>query len=360
MSDLPVQNQQLTVSLAMMPVMSIEQALSRRNQMIQLTQAIMKEGTDFGIIPGTGDKPVLLKPGAEKLVAFFGLRAVPEVIKSEEDWTGKQHGGEPFFYYWYRYNLYKGDTLVVAADGSCNSWEKKYRWRVSSRRCPVCKKETIHKSRKDGGWFCWIKMGGCGANFPPGAPEIEEQEVGRAINEDVIDLVNTIQKMAQKRALIAAVLIGCGASEFYTQDMEDFDDGVIDVPATVTVLPKVSSQEAKGSKGTTVSKLSTPASKAAEPSKKINFTVFWPKVRSLGLSDAEIHALFGVTSMKEYSGDGDHAMAMLQILEYGIAQGLKTQDVLEALGVDTLVAFNGGPEEGEKLVNHWIDKKAEG
>lgn len=35
------------------------------------------------------------------------------------------------------------------------------------------------------------------------------------------DAVNTIQKMAQKRALIAAVLIAANASEFFTQDVED-------------------------------------------------------------------------------------------------------------------------------------------
>ena len=38
---------------------------------------------------------------------------------------------------------------------------------------------------------------------------------------DAADLVNTIQKMAQKRALIAATLIAVSASEFFTQDVED-------------------------------------------------------------------------------------------------------------------------------------------
>ncbi len=37
------------------------------------------------------------------------------------------------------------------------------------------------------------------------------------------DQINTIQKMAQKRAFIAATLIGCNASEYYTQDLEDLD-----------------------------------------------------------------------------------------------------------------------------------------
>ena len=45
----------------------------------------------------------------------------------------------------------------------------------------------------------------------------------RIPNPDVADVVNTIQKMAQKRALVAATLIARSASEFFTQDVEDAD-----------------------------------------------------------------------------------------------------------------------------------------
>ena len=41
-------------------------------------------------------------------------------------------------------------------------------------------------------------------------------------NPDVADLVNTILKMADKRALVAATLIATGMSEYFTQDIEDF------------------------------------------------------------------------------------------------------------------------------------------
>ena len=41
------------------------------------------------------------------------------------------------------------------------------------------------------------------------------------LNPDTPDLVNTILKMATKRAYIAAVLNATGASEFFTQDLED-------------------------------------------------------------------------------------------------------------------------------------------
>jgi hypothetical protein len=50
---------------------------------------------------------------------------------------------------------------------------------------------------------------------------IESQQVGRAPNPDIADQVNTIQKMGQKRALVAACLLAVNASEFFTQDVED-------------------------------------------------------------------------------------------------------------------------------------------
>jgi len=45
----------------------------------------------------------------------------------------------------------------------------------------------------------------------------------RVPNENIFDQVNTIKKMAQKRALVAATLVAVNASEFFTQDLEDLD-----------------------------------------------------------------------------------------------------------------------------------------
>ena len=45
--------------------------------------------------------------------------------------------------------------------------------------------------------------------------------VYRVPNPDVVGLKNTIMKMAQKRAFVGAILLATGASEFFTQDVED-------------------------------------------------------------------------------------------------------------------------------------------
>jgi hypothetical protein len=208
-----------------MPALSLAAAADRYNTLVQYVQAMMKSGLDYGVIPGTGTKPTLYKPGAEKLVSLFGLTPRFPLVQFVEDWTGSGHGGEPFFYYLYKCQLYRGERLIAESDGSCNSWEKKYRYRGGERLCPNCSKPAIIKGKEEygGGWLCFAKKGGCGAKFKAGDKAIEGQEVGQVKNPDVADLVNTIQKMGQKRALVAATLIAVNASEFFTQDVEDLD-----------------------------------------------------------------------------------------------------------------------------------------
>lgn len=216
-----------------LPAMSIQDVIARRNAMVEFVKEAMKPSVDFGVIPGT-DKPTLLKPGAEKLCTLFGMTTRFIIVESEKDWMGDHHNGEPFFYFNYRAQLYRGDALIAEADGSCSTMEKKYRWRNADRRCPQCGKPTIIKGKQEygGGWICFAKKGGCGAKFGDNEPSIVEQQVGQVVNPDIADQVNTVQKMAQKRALIAATLIAVNASEFFTQDIEDMT-----IDGTFTVQP---------------------------------------------------------------------------------------------------------------------------
>lgn len=190
---------------------------------------VLHEKVDFGPIPGS-DKPALLKPGAEKLNNLFSLYPTFDHVNVVEDWTGEAHGGEPFFHYHERANLWRmvnGERVLVAsADGSCNSWEKKYRYRNAERLCPNCGKPAIIKGKKEygGGWICFEKKGGCKSKFADGDPAIEGQQLGQVKNPDVADQVNTVLKMAQKRALVAATLIATSASDYFTQDVEDYID----------------------------------------------------------------------------------------------------------------------------------------
>lgn len=230
-TSLTVQNNRL----AIMPVMDISAAKMRRQAVIDFTKVVMVSDVDYGKVPGT-NKDTLLKPGAEKLTSLFGLSPRFDITEKVTDWTGRDHDGEPFFYFQYTCSLYYGDILAGQGVGSCNSWEKKYRYRKAELACPECGAAAIKKSKYPPrnapnelpGWYCYDKAGGCGANFPHNSPLIVDQPRGDVPNPNPADLVNTVDKMAQKRALVAATLIAVNASEFFTQDVEDMDFGVVE------------------------------------------------------------------------------------------------------------------------------------
>jgi hypothetical protein len=231
----------------LMPVLDLATAVRRRNFMTQVAQQLMLAGIDYGVIPGTGSKPTLLKPGAERLCTLFGLSPELDEMAAIEDWDGTGEGhGEALFYYRYRVRLTRNGILLAEGIGSCSSRETKFRYRSAERSCPKCGRPAIIRGREEygRGWLCFLKKGGCGAKYKDGDAAIESQPAGRVLNPDVADQVNTIQKMAHKRALVAAVLIATGASEFYSQDAEDM--AVIDVPpAQPAVVNRASAAQAK-------------------------------------------------------------------------------------------------------------------
>lgn len=181
--------------------------------------AHMRVNVDYGQpFPGSQGTPTLLKPGAEKLCALFHLVIDEEVLTRTEVWEGFG-----FFHYEIKCLLSRMDTgtLIATGTGSCNSKEAKYRYRNGGPACPNCAKELrLSKDRPE--FYCWVKQGGCGSVFP--RADHPDFEVGK-VETEVFDQVNTIRKMASKRALIDACLKATRASSFFTQDLEDMPGG---------------------------------------------------------------------------------------------------------------------------------------
>lgn len=207
------------------PVMSLDLAIQRHETIAHAMQRMMHAQTDYGVIPGTGQnsKPTLLQPGADKLCNLFGLVPTFDTVEKVLDWNGAGHNGEAFFYYEIKCKLFREDFLMGEGIGSASSWESKYRYRKADRTCPHCGAAAIIKGKEQygGGWVCFKNKGGCSAKFKDGDPVIEGQQTGRVPNPDIADQLNTILKMAQKRAYIAATLRATSAHEFFTQDIED-------------------------------------------------------------------------------------------------------------------------------------------
>lgn len=221
------------VQIDIQPVNKIDDAKGHYQVIVDFIKSVMKEGVDYGILPGTS-KPTLYKPGAEKLIQLFNLRPEFQQLEAVTDWSGKDHGlDEPIFHYRYKCVLHyprfpkHGEVTRAVGEGigSCNSLEKKYRYRQQKPKCPKCHQETIFTS-KENSFYCWAKQGGCGAKFHENDPDIINQPTGLVKNPDIYEIVNTIDKMSQKRSLIGAVLITCGVSEFFSQDLEDWSQTV--------------------------------------------------------------------------------------------------------------------------------------
>ena len=209
---------------------AINDAVDRMNTLTLFVKQTLRNELDYGEIPGCGKKPVLFKPGAEKIASLFGFYVNLERLEAIKDFTGKDFNGEPFFSFEYMATLKnrQGD-VVTQCVGSCNSWEDKYRWRKAQRECPSCGAATIMKSnyadRKTGdkGWYCNPKTGGCGANFHSTDKSITDQKAGRVPNERIFDQINTIDKMAQKRAFVGAVILGANASNYFAIEQMEIE-----------------------------------------------------------------------------------------------------------------------------------------
>jgi len=182
----------------------------------EVKAAVMKESVHFGTIPGCGDKPTLLKPGAEKLLMTFQLCSDHDVEMKD---LGNGHRE-----YLVKTPIRTPNGILLATGlGSCSTMESKYRWRDSSKKCPACGKAAIIKGKEEygGGWICFKKKDGCGAKFNDGDQKIESQSSGRVENADLADTYNTVLKMAKKRSMVDGTLAATGSSDFFAQDLED-------------------------------------------------------------------------------------------------------------------------------------------
>lgn len=239
---------------AMMPALELKQAAFRYEQMKAFCQAQLKVDVDYGSA-GAGKLPSLKKPGAEKLATFFGLTAHFTITEQIMDWTGADHGGIPLFAFTQECKLYRGDQYIAAGTGHCNSLESRYAWRWVNRDAvpqgvdpsTLLKRDSVAEEYD----FAVQKRD---TNPPYGKPEAYWNEFDAAIkdkraerivkttqtgknfpgwriatsqfrirNPDVFDIVNTVLKISNKRAFVAAVVIGTNASDYFSQDLDDDD-----------------------------------------------------------------------------------------------------------------------------------------
>lgn len=270
------------------PVMNLQTANSRMEIFQQFVAGYLQEskdggqdGGDYGVIPGAGKKKVLLKSGADKLCELYGIYDEYELESHENFETN-------LFFYRAKCILRSraDDSIVGTGLGSCSTWESKYRYRESQRKCPECHATAIIKGKDFNntglptGWLCFAKKNGCGKKFKDGDMEIEGQTLGRIENPDILDTVNTVLKMAKKRAKVDAVIGVTRSSGIFTQDLDEIASEIKGQTVAVTTedipLKKaepVSAGSIKGTAGTeaTPRPPATPAEDFIEQGMQANF-----------------------------------------------------------------------------------------
>lgn len=151
--------------------LTVDQLIERREKISDAMKRAMRKGVHYGTIPGIS-KPTLFKPGAEMLCTLFMFD--PE-YESETMFDDEGH-----FHVKTNCTLYHMPTgnRIASGEGYCTTAEKRYK--------------------------------------------------RQAAGEAKADLYNTIVKMANKRALVAAVLNATAASDVFTQDVEDAQETTVE------------------------------------------------------------------------------------------------------------------------------------
>lgn len=178
---------------------AVKTTIAKVKQLQKTLQGILTEKHDYGKIPGCGDKPTLLKPGAEKILMALGITSAYELIEHTEDFKDKG-----FFAYTVKCTLSSGSGKITEGLGHANSKEKKWavEW-VSEKNIPEdTDKDLLPKKECNGAYGSYAMY---------------------QVTADANSKANTILKMAKKRAQIDAVLTVASLSEIFTQDFDDMD-----------------------------------------------------------------------------------------------------------------------------------------
>lgn len=199
MNELELQNKPLTAA----------EVRAQVNLIQEVMESVMKDGTHYGKVPGCGDKPTLLKAGAEKIMATFRLAAEPII-------TDLSTSDEIRYRISVRMTSASGQFLGAGV-GECSSNEEKYKWRNAI--CDEEFEETPEDRKREKWQSSWYQ----------GQKKTSKR---KQIRTNPADLANTILKMAKKRALVDGVLTATAASDIFTQDIEDLPEEMVNSNGT--------------------------------------------------------------------------------------------------------------------------------
>lgn len=214
-NQMMAQSTDMTTSLRLIEGMTEQMVVSSMSKIASfqaVVQTTLIPERDYGVIPGAGSKPTLLKSGAEKINMLFGLTPKYEFLSKIEDFNGG------FFSFDILCTLTHNGVAVAQGVGNCNSREIKYRY------------NNVDRS----------KLAELGIPEDQAVRFIDRygKERFRIEAPDPADKLNTILKMAKKRAYVDATLQVASLSNLFTQDLEDMDFGNASQATSASMTPE--------------------------------------------------------------------------------------------------------------------------
>lgn len=218
--------------------MTVAQILEQKALVQEAMKSAMLDGQHYGKVPGCGDKPTLLQPGAEMLLLLFRMNPDYQIERRDME---RGH---------IEYNVVckltdASQRFIGAGVGSACTMESKWRFRTGPKKItdrPVPKE--YWDTRKSDPVKAQEIIGGKGFSTKKdenGQWFITEGGGEKVENDNPADVYNTCLKIAKKRALVDAVRTRTAASDIFAQDLEDLRDNLeaatsqpIDVEATQT------------------------------------------------------------------------------------------------------------------------------
>lgn len=202
------------VSTALLrPVANPAELVTAHKEATEVIAKVLEPGRDFGSVPGTSDRQVLMKAGAERLLVSFGCYATTVIIDSEADhnmavryrlakWVDKPQPSKD-----------EQARMKALGLGRNKKFGERWAWQESEVEEGeafgvyryVVRTDIIHRQS---GQVVGSGLGSCST---------AESKYIRAPR----DAENTVLKMAKKRSMVDAVLSTFGLSDRFTQDIEE-------------------------------------------------------------------------------------------------------------------------------------------
>lgn len=226
------------------------------NLIQQVMREVMIEGEHYGTIPGCGDKKVLLKSGAEKLMLTFRLANDLDVQVLEL----------PNFHREYRVKVTiyapSGQRLGTGV-GSCSTMESKYRFRTGPiENTGKLVPQDYWTHRESNPAKAQEALGGKGFSAKKVGSKYYIVKQGERVEHDnPADNYNTCLKMAKKRGLVDAALTSTAASDIFTQDLDEDD---LQEPATGETFKGSSASGGQSSSRGATQQSSQPSSSSSD------------------------------------------------------------------------------------------------